>query len=86
MTTSATAIAFCAAILACVPFGLILCRRHNARTREKDEELRDAQLARLQSVEDRMKDELVPRGYLDLPSVRLAMLLAAPRDEPSEPR
>jgi len=86
MTSPATAIAFSAAMLACVPFGTILWRKHNARMREKDQELRDAQLAQLQSLKDRMKDEPVPLGYPDLPSVRLAGLLAAPRDLPSEPR
>jgi hypothetical protein len=84
MTSSATAIAFSAAMLAGVPFGAILWRKHNVRMREEDQKLRDVQLARLQSLQVRMKNEFVPPGYLDLPSVRLAGLLAASRDEPSE--
>jgi hypothetical protein len=84
MTISTIAIAVSSAILACVPFGTILRRKRNARMTEKDQELRKVQLARLQSLENRMKDELVPSGYLDLPSVRLAGLLTAPHDVPSE--
>jgi hypothetical protein len=72
-------------MLACVPFGTILWRMRNARMREEDQKLRDVQLARLQSLQVRMKNEFVPPGYPDLPNVRLAGLLAASRNEPSEP-
>ena len=87
MTSSDTAFAFSVAVLTCVQYGMILWRKHNARMRKKSQKLWEAQLAQLRSVEDRMKGELCPPfEYLDLPSVRLAELLAVPRDEPSEPQ
>jgi hypothetical protein len=85
MTVWAIGIALSAVIVGCIPFGTVVWRKREAQLREEDEKWRDTQLARLQSLRDRMKDQPVPLGYPDLPSVRLAGLLAAPRDEPSEP-
>ena len=86
MTSSTTAIALTSAFLASVPICMGLWRQYDARMRERDKDLRKTQLARLRSLENRMKDEFVPLGYLDLPSVRLAGLLTAPHDVSPEPR
>ena len=86
MTSSDTVVAFAAELLGRFPFGTSLRRKHDARMRKEDQELRELQLARLQSVQDRMRDQLPHLGYPDLPNVRLAGLLAASGDEPCESR
>ena len=84
MTTFDRALAFFVAMATCVYFGMILWRKHGARLRKKDQKLRDAQFARLRFLEDRMKGEPSFGVYQDVENLRLAGLLAAPRDEPSE--
>lgn len=87
MTVSAIAVAFCAAMLACIPLGRILWRKHKAGLHETDRKWQAHQAARLESLLDRMKVEVdpAPVDYPELPRVHLAGLLSPPCDLPPEP-
>ncbi len=77
--------AFCAALLSCVPS---VRRKREAELREEERQWREHQAARLESLKKRMQaeEEFNTLRYPDLPHVRLAGLLAAPRDGRVEPR
>jgi len=83
MNTSDSAIAVTAALLACVPLGAILWRRRDAVMREKDLQLRNLQLSRLQSLRELLQDAPARAGYPDLPGMHLAELIAVQSDEES---
>lgn len=86
MTPSVTAMALLATAMGGALLAVFLWRKRNARMRDEARKLREAQRARLQSLQVRMKTECAPPGYLDLPHVRLALLLAASGDRPRENR
>jgi len=71
-----------------VPLGTSIRLKREARLHEKEREWRDQQAARLESLKKRMQaeEEFATARYADLPQVRLAGLLAAPRDARVEPR
>lgn len=83
MTGSDTVRAFSSAMLALIPFGTVLERKLQSRLGDGDRKWRDRQAARLESLKQRMKaeEDFAVMRYSDLPNVRLAGLLAAPRDE-----
>lgn len=68
MTRSAIVMAIPAALLALAPVGHILWRRQQSKLSEADQKLREAQLAKLESVKKRFKAETyLPRiGYSEL--------------------
>jgi hypothetical protein len=88
MTSSITAIAFSTAMLACVPFGTILWRKHDSKLCEKDRKWRDHQVARLEFLKDCMKAETdpAPASHPELQSVHLAGSLSTPGNVPFEHR
>lgn len=88
MIRSALTRDFCTALVTCVPFGTAILRKREARLREEEQSRRDRQVARLESLKKRMQaeEEFATIRYPDLPHVRLAGLLAVPRDARVEPR
>jgi hypothetical protein len=88
MTSSAIARVFSAVLLNWVPLGTSIRLKREAKLREQEREWRDHQAARLESLKKRMQaeEEFATERYADLPHVRLAGLLAAPRDAPVEKR
>jgi len=75
-------------MLGCMVSALILWRKQKARLCERDRKWRYGQLARLESLTDRMNVEVVPApmGYPELPRARLAGLLPPPRNAQFERR
>jgi hypothetical protein len=83
MTGSDAVRTFSSAMLAFIPFGTVLERKLQSRSGEEDREWRERQAARFESLKQRLKaaEDFAVIRYPDLPNVRLAGLLAAPRDE-----
>ena len=71
-----------------VPLGRSIRLKREAKLREEEREWRDQQVARLESLKKRMQaeEDFATLRYSDLPQVRLAGLLAAPRDTHGEDR
>ena len=82
MIVRTMALALSATMLGSLPSVLVLWRKHKATSSERDQKWRDYQVARLESLVDRMKKAEVapaPMCYPELPSVPLAGLLPPPR-------
>jgi hypothetical protein len=88
MSSSAIARVFSAVLLNWLPLGTSIRLKCEARLREEEREWRDHQAARLESLKKRIQaeEEFAAGRYTNLPHVRLAELLAAPRDARVEPR
>jgi hypothetical protein len=86
MINWAVVTALFAVVLPGVLIGWTLWRKHRARMCEEDRQWRDAQAAQLKSVKERLKAQMAPEPdvYPELPKVRLAGLLAPPRQAPFE--
>ena len=69
-------------LLNCIPLGASIRLKREAKLREEEREWRDQQAARLESLKKRMQaeEEFAAGHYADLPHVRLAGFLAAPRN------
>ena len=82
MTTWVVATVCAAEILAAIALGWRLLRKHKAKLCEADRKWREAQLAQLECVKERLKLVIddTPAEPLDLPSVPLGGLLAPPGD------
>jgi hypothetical protein len=88
MSSSAIARVLSAALLNCVPLAASIRLKREAKSRDKQREWRDQQAARFESLKQRMQaeEEFATIRYTDLPHVRLAGLLAAPREARVEER
>lgn len=75
-------------MLACVPIGTVVWRAYSSWAREKDRKWRQAQIAQLESVRERMKTSIDPEPvlYPKLPEVPVAGLLEPPRYVPLDQR
>jgi hypothetical protein len=71
MTSSVTAKSFSAAMLARIPFGPMLWRKHDPKLNKKDQQWRNYQLARLEYLKDciEARPDLASAGHPELQSV-----------------
>jgi hypothetical protein len=88
MTTWVVATAFAAEILAAIALGWRLLRKRKAKLCEADRKWREAQLAQLECVKERLKlvIDAKPAEPLDLPGVPLAELLVPPGEGQLHPQ
>ena len=88
MTIWVVATACAAEILAAIALCWRLWRKHKVKLCEADRKWREAQLAQLECVKERLKlvIDVTPAEPLDLPSVPLAGLLAPPGEGQLHPQ
>jgi hypothetical protein len=88
MSSSAIARVFSAVLLNWLPLGTSIRLKCEARLREQEREWRERQAAQLESLKQRIQaeEEFATGRYTDLPHIRLAEFLAAPRDARVEER